>query len=315
MEEFPSLVVLTLHDKEGEDVVRGILDVGALPSPTVVQDGIKSWLWEMENKYYTADVQVASVECPENHMQWILNSGEAVVIYFDSMQDATLESLNSVLETLGDFEPEVQLLLCDSCASEECNNGLSRLKAQQWCISNGWELIELIKVDDEDSCHEDDFQESWGFQRIRQALHAHTWSNLKMKEKSNSFNTVMQSVVSMDERKADKIQSSKEVMYTRLEDLTVSDTENGEHVASSNQLQCHTDSQAPENGMNSSVLEDYLEKGDSDFERLFSNFEHMKRTAASLPPEHRRDYAEKVAISFWKAIGGPDEELDGLDSD
>ena len=37
--------------------------------------------------------------------------------------------------------------------------------------------------------------------------------------------------------------------------------------------------------------------------------------AQSLPPEERKSYAEKVAMSFWTAIGGSDEEIDLTDSD
>lgn len=52
---------------------------------------------------------------------------------------------------------------------------------QQWCISNGWELVELQPHQPQPDPEEDDFRESWGFKRICQALHACTWSNLTMK--------------------------------------------------------------------------------------------------------------------------------------
>ncbi|XP_064087238.1 alpha- and gamma-adaptin-binding protein p34-like isoform X2 [Macrobrachium nipponense] len=251
MEDWPSLVILTLHSKKGEDIVKGILDVVDVPAPSVVESKFHSWPWKIKNKYYTADIHISCVECLESHKERVLTTCEALIVYCDSHEATSLENLNSLLESLGGFEPEVQMLVCDTCSADDDSLGLSRLKAQQWCISNRWELIELNKIEEEDSGHEDDFPESWGFQRIRQALHAHTWSNLEMKE----------------------------------------------------------------DGLNSSTLEEYFDTGDGDFEKLFSSFEQMKRTAASLPLEHRRDYAEKVAISFWKAIGGPEDELDGLDSD
>ena len=37
--------------------------------------------------------------------------------------------------------------------------------------------------------------------------------------------------------------------------------------------------------------------------------------AASLPEEDRRQYAEKVAIAFWRAMGGDEAEVDGLDEE
>ena len=80
-----------------------------------------------------------------------------------------------------------EVCFCLIVKYSNCNGFFSFITAQQWCISNGWELIELSKTDDDDSGHEDDFPESWGFQRIRQALHAHTWSNLEMNGMSYSI--------------------------------------------------------------------------------------------------------------------------------
>lgn len=37
--------------------------------------------------------------------------------------------------------------------------------------------------------------------------------------------------------------------------------------------------------------------------------------AASLPLEERKKYAEKVVVSFWKAIGGDEDEIEGLSDD
>lgn len=70
-----------------------------------------------------------------------------------------------------------------------------------------------------------------------------------------------------------------------------------------------------ENVLDPSVLQGCMSGEDGSFENLFSSFEHLKKTAASLPPTQRRDYAEKVAVAFWRAMGGDEEEVDGLDSD
>lgn len=44
------------------------------------------------------------------------------------------------------------------------------------------------------------------------------------------------------------------------------------------------------------------------FEALFSELASMKDVASSLPPDQRRAYAEKVALSFYAALGGSDTE-------
>ena len=44
------------------------------------------------------------------------------------------------------------------------------------------------------------------------------------------------------------------------------------------------------------------------FESLFSELASMKETAANLPPDERKVYAEKVAQSFYAALGGSSDE-------
>lgn len=56
--------------------------------------------------------------------------------------------------------------------------------------------------------------------------------------------------------------------------------------------------------------------GGESFEAMFDRMKDMKDKAANLPDQDRKAYAEKVAISFWRAMGGDEEEIEGLsDSD
>ncbi|KAK7115956.1 alpha- and gamma-adaptin-binding protein p34-like [Littorina saxatilis] len=55
--------------------------------------------------------------------------------------------------------------------------------------------------------------------------------------------------------------------------------------------------------------------GDESFEQLFARLELMKDVASNLPPEERKSYAEKFALSFWRAVGGDEDEIDGLCDD
>jgi len=48
------------------------------------------------------------------------------------------------------------------------------------------------------------------------------------------------------------------------------------------------------------------EKDVEDFEKLFANLVNFKETATGLPDDERRKFAEKVALSFYSALG--DEE-------
>ena len=52
------------------------------------------------------------------------------------------------------------------------------------------------------------------------------------------------------------------------------------------------------------------EKDVEDFESLFANLVHFKETATGLPDEERRKFAEKVAMSFFNALGEDGEDSD-----
>lgn len=51
------------------------------------------------------------------------------------------------------------------------------------------------------------------------------------------------------------------------------------------------------------------------FESLFSELASMKEKSSSLPSAERRAYAEKVAMAFYAALGGSDDELEDLNDD
>ncbi|KAL5005330.1 hypothetical protein ScPMuIL_018786 [Solemya velum] len=53
--------------------------------------------------------------------------------------------------------------------------------------------------------------------------------------------------------------------------------------------------------------------GSESFEKLFERLKTMKDEALILPPDERKKYAEKVVVSFWKAMGGDEDEIADLD--
>ena len=60
-------------------------------------------------------------------------------------------------------------------------------------------------------------------------------------------------------------------------------------------------------------LEDMMKDEDGDsFEEMFANMARMKEVAGQLPDEERKAFAEKVAMSFWRSLGGEESELEGL---
>jgi len=54
---------------------------------------------------------------------------------------------------------------------------------------------------------------------------------------------------------------------------------------------------------------------DGIFEALFEQLSTMKSKANNMPTEERRDFAEKMAVAFWRAIGGDESEVEGLNNE
>lgn len=107
-----------------------------------------------------------------------------------------------------------------------------------------------------------------------------------------------------------------------LRRATVSDSEPSAAAASksdaaSNQAKLHADVDQllkvdDQDAFFRAVNADEGDPSDVSFEELFSKFAEMKETAASLPPDQRKAYAEKVTIAFWRAIGGDEGEIAGI---
>lgn len=74
----------------------GILDKECLPEPSTVAEGVECWEWWVENKYYTATVQLANIVQPDQCLPWIMEHGEACLIYCDATQVSTLPWLRAI---------------------------------------------------------------------------------------------------------------------------------------------------------------------------------------------------------------------------
>ena len=59
--------------------------------------------------------------------------------------------------------------------------------------------------------------------------------------------------------------------------------------------------------LNNCCFQDDEDK-DIDFEDLFSQLSKMKDISKNLPESERKAYAEKVAVAFYKSMGGSDSE-------
>ncbi|XP_055218677.1 alpha- and gamma-adaptin-binding protein p34 isoform X2 [Gorilla gorilla gorilla] len=159
----------------GDQLVQHILGTEDLIVEVTSNDAVRFYPWTIDNKYYSADINLCVVPNKFLVTAEIAESVQAFVVYFDSTQKSGLDSVSSWLPLAEAWLPEVMILVCDRVSED----GINRQKAQEWCIKHGFELVELSpeELPEED----DDFPESTGVKRIVQALNANVWSNVVMK--------------------------------------------------------------------------------------------------------------------------------------
>ncbi|XP_065797471.1 alpha- and gamma-adaptin-binding protein p34 isoform X2 [Muntiacus reevesi] len=160
-------------------LVQHILGTEDVVVEVTANDAVRFYPWTIDNKYYSADINLCVVPNKFLVTAEIAESVQAFVVYFDSTQKSGLDSVSSWLPLAESWLPEVMILVCDRVSE----NGINRQKAQEWCIKHGFELVELSpeELPEED----DDFPESTGVKRIVQALNANVWSNVVMKNERN----------------------------------------------------------------------------------------------------------------------------------
>ncbi|XP_014912679.1 alpha- and gamma-adaptin-binding protein p34 [Poecilia latipinna] len=302
------LVTSTDSEFKEEELIKQILNSTTLPQPTKREETVVWYPWTINNKYYTADVQLCVVPSTYKMSAEIAQSMQAFIAYFDSRVKDGLEKLNPWIPVVEDLSPEVLILVCDRV----CEDGVTRHEAQQWCLSHAFELVELNpqELPDED----DDFPESTGVKRIIQALNANVWSSVEMKDGHNQGFGLLSSLV------ASRHNNPRHSQDPPSSSLPAEGTHTNEEAN-------HTDNSANSDTQEGSVVDAMtdldiqelanLTAGDADadnFERLFTKLKEMKDKASSLPHEQRKVHAEKVAKAFWMAIGGEEDEIDGLSS-
>ncbi|KAI1301428.1 Alpha- and gamma-adaptin-binding protein p34 [Halotydeus destructor] len=253
-------------------------DEEALKSIEVNIDGTKltCYPWKLSTKYYDADFHFVDMTSKSLISADFADTVQAVVLYFDSNCKESFQQAQSWMSYVDQYEPEIKLIACHQAND---TTAITKSVVHQWCIENGFELVEVNPSTDadEDDETEDDFKDSSSLKRILQALSAHQWPTMAMKSSptykpSAKFENVL----------------SEQFIQDELRRLGISD-EIEQNVPA--------ESSGPE----------------PSFEELFSRFSEMKEKASSLNETERRKFAEQTAIAFWNAMGGDEDEVCDLD--
>lgn len=190
--------VLFVSCSEGGDVGK----LMEIVNPDVICADDRS-LWKIDTKYYEACVRLVpfTVDGYDDLRGDVLENAGGLVLHYDGDFAKSVNRLKTVAEKVVDCDA-VKLLVCDSCEPED-----SRVLAEEWCVEQGFEHLELQGPEADES-------------RLRQALEAHVWPNLvqktSKKDKKNSqkaesstsgdlddeFSTLFQHLATMKEQAA-----------------------------------------------------------------------------------------------------------------
>ncbi|XP_042911618.1 alpha- and gamma-adaptin-binding protein p34 isoform X2 [Parasteatoda tepidariorum] len=325
MNEYEGVVVISCdpQNEPAQNIIFRILGKEAEPSATNFSN-IKGYLWNVETKYYTAEVFLYAIEQQEKLEPKFCESVKAIIFYIDSTETTSFNDVKNWMPYLQEMEANVQLLICNN--SHEESKG--RKSVLNWCVQNQFELVELNSSADE----EDDFtaDDAKGFDRVIQSLQSHLWANLNMKDEKLQIKSTDNgdSKDTSDEKlqiKGTDNGDSKEISGPQEKDSSdigdastasnvVDSTVKKESKKSSTKVKVENDDLDLDEQLLSDVLSGEDPGGES-FEALFDKFASMKDRAAGLNGEDRKKYAEKVAIAFWRAMGGDEDEIEGLDDD
>ncbi|XP_014252052.1 alpha- and gamma-adaptin-binding protein p34-like [Cimex lectularius] len=261
-----SVVVVSCTEEDPKNVIESV--IGDLP-PATLENGIECYPWHLDTKYYEADIRLCAMREKSLASKSFAETVHAVIINFDSDSKNAIEGVNEWLRYLKEYGADIKILLCNRC-KDVSETGVGKVQVQEWCVINGFELVEVDPLVDEEWEEEQDFVETTGIRRVNQALEAHVWPNLTIKE--------------------------------RKDPTTLSGLWHGGlcKSADADHRALNPDNIEPD-------PEDLLEGGD--FNDLFGQLVSLKEKATSMGSEDRKQFAEQIVLAYWNAIGGDEDDI------
>eukprot|EP00128_Syssomonas_multiformis_P009340 Colp12_sorted_trinity150504_noHs@14461 len=232
-----------------------------------------SYEWNIENKYYkaTVDLCLNGESLPAS-----LEDAEALVLYLPGRKGESFSQLQSWLSgwptLLQEAEPSILLCVRETADEGEDYTEFDE-KLTNWCLDHGFEYI----VPEGRSTEESDlrgFEDKAGIDRVIEALHAHTWPNLEMVDRSSKTTIETETEAVAAEKKPETLESL----------LGASETERMDHMFFG--AEPHDD--------------------DGSFESAFSHLASLRERCMNLPDEQRKDYAERVVLELARRLGWDD---------
>ncbi|XP_014470478.1 PREDICTED: alpha- and gamma-adaptin-binding protein p34-like [Dinoponera quadriceps] len=253
----PRILIASTKEGKGAEIAENI---GA--ERLSERDDTVDYLWNIDNKYYTSQVLVCIIGKLSTKLP-PMEGVTALIVYHDPQAEKVEEELEHLTSwIIQSSSAEVLLFTCSAISDM-----ILRDKVLNWCVLNKFELVELEQETIQDS--ESDVEgNKYGIERIVEALHAHTWPNIVLKDKPLCV------------EEAPDVNEIRELF---------------ENI----RLTCDPSERLRMQDMLDGIMGEH-----ADFGELFSKLMAMKEHAASLPTNEKRRAAEQIVTAFWRAIGG-----------
>ncbi|XP_031559882.1 alpha- and gamma-adaptin-binding protein p34-like [Actinia tenebrosa] len=313
-DEVGRVLILSFTSNLGSlDAIKQIHGNEGLPNLISLSQHLDCYPWTISNKYFKTVVHLCHCKSMSSLsavkaslMQSSELCFESIILVFNQEQKESLNDATTWMDYVETQNASVQLLLNAGKEDVAANNdqGLTQKEVLEWCLKYSFELVEL-KPNEEDQQDAGEFGEQTGFPRVIQALNCGEWPNIKLRSESKGKNQSSSSGSSTDDAKSNALDSKT---CSNGNGHACSKTD--EEKSTRKLMDCSrlTDDETD--------LLQRLGNDDPDgesFDELFTKLKDMKDRASTLPDEQRKSYAEQVAIAFWKAMGGEEDEISGLD--
>lgn len=345
--DVPVILVSCCDDSSPVDLIKTISDNNDLGDGVIKLESIKSYPWHIATKYYNADVQFCTTNYPTIGDQEFSENVEAIILSFDTKSSASYDIVKSWLPAIRVIDPEIRLLVCSRCKESD---SVSRENVLLWCIDNQFELIELNPdVDGEDSDEDLVYgfrrvvsalqAHTWPNLILKERAHTlltACYENDNEESDSNDVNSTDSNVNNVESLHIDSLHLSqtmnvpmtkvtkniqneeRKALYDaeRLYEVGQSSSDESclEKLTKEEKMRKNEERKNNQGQINDDLLLNEASSIDAMFfeDVIFQKLQTMKDHSQRLPPDERKRYAEKVAITFWKSFMDDNDEIEGL---
>ncbi|TPP61607.1 hypothetical protein FGIG_08358 [Fasciola gigantica] len=277
-------------------------------------------------KYYHARITVQEILNEQD-----VNGVEAAIVFFDADKDSSWQEAQRWMDAIGRLDIPLRLLVCHHIpAKSHSHIGVVHKQPayHRVAVDKEFELIELEP-------HPDDIEEGeeFGVQRIKSALEAHMWPNMKLLDdplskyaehpliprlnhtEKHCCDAVRNEILpsgtadqSVSHEGCDLLALIKDERPTRNKQMNSSDCREIQTVSENK-----SDQREPDGSPDEDKKEELLDEQSFDsFERAFRAVMTTRERIGNLDHNTRRKVAEKLTLQLWRAVGGSLDEIDGL---